>query len=78
VLRCRDATARASALLDGELPLRERLALRLHLAVCGKCRRFHRQLHGLVGSLRRRTEDPSSSVSPEFVDRVMDRIETRD
>ncbi len=44
MLRCRDVTERASELLDGDLPLRERLALRLHLAMCSMCRAYLDQL----------------------------------
>ena len=44
MLTCRDLVARSSDLLDGELSLRQRLAVRTHLALCANCRRFVRQL----------------------------------
>ena len=52
VLRCRDVTERASDLLEGALPLRLRLALRLHLALCSMCRAYldqWRKTRGLLG-----------------------------
>ena len=55
MLRCRDLTERASELLDGDLSLRGRLALRLHLALCGMCRTYLDQLRktrALVGQSR--------------------------
>ena len=53
MLRCRDLTERASELLDGDLPLRGRLALRFHLALCGMCRRYMDQLRKTRGLLGR-------------------------
>ena len=44
MLKCREVTERASDLLEGGLPLRERLALRLHLALCSMCRAYLDQL----------------------------------
>ncbi|MHC4969193.1 MAG: zf-HC2 domain-containing protein [Planctomycetota bacterium] len=41
---CRRATFLISASLDRGLTRRERLALRMHLLICGPCRLFQRQL----------------------------------
>ena len=41
---CKEAAALLIAREDQYLPLRERLALRLHLAICAACPRFERQL----------------------------------
>ena len=41
---CKEASALLIAREDQNLPLRERLALRLHLAICAACPRFERQL----------------------------------
>lgn len=43
-LECRDATGLASRAMDERLPLSNRMALRLHLAICDNCARFSRQL----------------------------------
>tara|TARA_R110000751_G_scaffold94534_5_gene184459 strand:- start:7231 stop:7491 length:261 start_codon:yes stop_codon:yes gene_type:complete len=44
MLTCRDLVAQSSDLLDGELSFKQRLAVRTHLAMCFRCRRFVRQL----------------------------------
>ncbi|MCX7256795.1 MAG: zf-HC2 domain-containing protein [Polaromonas sp.] len=43
-LTCKDAAALMLAREDRALPLSERAALRLHLAICACCPRFERQL----------------------------------
>lgn len=58
MLKCSEATELASAYLDGDLPRWTRLRVRLHLAMCDKCRRFFDQLRLTVGLVRARsTED---------------------
>jgi hypothetical protein len=42
MLSCREVTERASDYLDRALPLRQRLAVRLHLFMCQHCRRYLR------------------------------------
>jgi len=44
MLTCRDATALASRAMDAPLPWRQRLSLRMHLAMCRYCTRYQRQL----------------------------------
>ena len=41
---CQEAATLLLAQEDQRLPLRDRLALRLHLAICAACPRFERQL----------------------------------
>ena len=41
---CQEAATLLLAQEDQNLPLRDRLALRLHLAICAACPRFERQL----------------------------------
>ena len=43
-LSCKDAAALMLAREDRALPLADRAALRLHLAICAACPRFERQL----------------------------------
>lgn len=43
-ITCREATHIALQAEDRELPLAERLLLRLHRQACSHCRRFARQL----------------------------------
>lgn len=72
MLSCREITAKANDMLDNELGFRERMAVRMHLAMCVHCRRFNRHLRTLTAALKRRSE---LEVLPEdFVDRVMTNI----
>lgn len=42
---CRDISQLVSASMDRNLPLRKRLSIRLHVSMCGFCRRYEKQLH---------------------------------
>ena len=44
MLSCRQVTSLASDYLDGALPRRTRIGIRLHLLMCWMCRRYLRQL----------------------------------
>jgi predicted anti-sigma-YlaC factor YlaD len=44
VLKCRDVTELATGYMEGELSLRARLAMRLHLKLCSMCRAYLDQL----------------------------------
>ena len=57
---CKEVTALVIAREDRALPLAERLALRLHLAMCEACPRFERQLltmRSAMGQWRNYTEE---------------------
>ena len=41
---CKEVTALVIAREDRELPVVERLALRMHMAICNACPRFERQV----------------------------------
>lgn len=43
-INCREATQIVLKAEDRDMPLAERLALRLHQRVCSNCRRFERQV----------------------------------
>jgi hypothetical protein len=47
MLNCQETSRLLSQGLDRPLMFRERLALRLHLLMCGACQRFARQLRYL-------------------------------
>lgn len=51
MLTCRDLMTQADALLAGDLPLRKRLAIRMHLALCHHCRKYVAQYRRMVGLL---------------------------
>ncbi|MEX6504189.1 zf-HC2 domain-containing protein [Pseudomonas zhanjiangensis] len=44
MLSCKELVANSSDFLDSQLNLRQRLAVRMHLAMCYRCRRFIRQM----------------------------------
>ena len=56
VLSCKDTTRLVSQGLDRELAFGERVALRLHLAICLGCRRAGRQMAYLRRAVRELAE----------------------
>lgn len=58
MLTCKELVARSSDLLDGQLRLRSRIAVQLHLANCANCRRFIRQMRLTRTVLRGLPEAP--------------------
>jgi len=58
MLKCRQLVALSSDYLDAQLGLRQLLAVRTHLAMCWKCRRFIRQLQLSQAVLRQMPEAP--------------------
>ena len=71
MLSCREVAARASMLIDGDLSFTERVAMRMHLVMCKRCRRFSRQLKVLIDTLALRGGQAADEPSAEFTDRVM-------
>ena len=79
---CRDAARLLSESMDRRLPLAERVGLRVHLLLCGLCRRYGRQLvflRRLVDVFTKRVEAPAppaaSELSPEARARIRERLE---
>jgi len=62
MLTCREATRLASEGLDRELGFGERVALRMHLAICRGCTTFDRQMKFLREAVTRLAD---SERSPE-------------
>ena len=61
LLTCRETTRLVSQGLDRELAFGERVALRLHLAICLGCRRARRQMAFLRRAVRQLAQ---ADVSP--------------
>jgi len=62
MLSCAEATRLMSDAMERPLPVKDRLSLNVHLAMCKGCRNFGTQLQGLRKVAReyvRRTEDDS-------------------
>lgn len=72
MLSCRDVSRQASLYLDGELPWRQRMAMKMHLLMCQHCRRFLRQLSGVIRSV----PFMHRQASPAEVDNVLAFIST--
>lgn len=56
IISCRESTRLASQGLDRELAFGERVALRVHLAICVGCRRAGRQMEFLRKAVRELAE----------------------
>lgn len=76
MLTCRDATALASRAMDGPLPWPLRLSLWIHLAMCGYCSRYQRQLRflRLAASTADVAETRAESLSAPAKERMRSRI----
>jgi predicted anti-sigma-YlaC factor YlaD len=62
MLSCKELVARSSAVLDGELSFRERMAVRRHLMLCRNCRRFIKQMKLTQAVLRDMPETQVAEV----------------
>lgn len=75
MISCREV---ATALMSDELrvlPWRRRIAIRLHLALCGACSRLARQLAGLRAAAR--TMAGENTSSPGFEERLVRKLRDR-
>ncbi|WP_372875259.1 anti-sigma factor [Pseudomonas sp.] len=62
MLSCKELVAHTSDLLDGQLNLRQRLAVRAHLAMCLRCRRFIKQMRLSQAVLRQLPREPITEL----------------
>lgn len=53
MLSCKETTQRLSEAQDRDLSLPEKLQLKMHLAMCGGCRNFSKQMDFLRAACRR-------------------------
>ena len=71
MLTCRDLSHQADAFLDGELGLRQRLRIRLHLSMCNGCARFMGQMR-TTRSLVEAEADVADTGEVAGVDSILD------
>lgn len=71
MLKCRQVPEQAEKLLAGDLGWHERLLLRMHLLICGHCRRYMRQLKLLLRSV----PFLHGPASDDEVDKVITRVQ---
>lgn len=71
MLKCRDIALQADSYLERQLTLRQRMAVALHLLMCGRCRAFLRHMKLALAQYRSLT--PGSATDAEVND-VMEAI----
>ena len=66
---CKDVSEMISQGIDGDLPFRKRVSVRLHVSLCCFCRRYEKQIHLLrrgFGCYADPDKNPAEkSLSPE-------------
>jgi hypothetical protein len=62
---CKEVSALLIAREDRDLPLRDRLALRLHLAMCEACPRFERQVLTMRNAMKQWRQYANDPVDRE-------------
>lgn len=80
-MTCKEITKLVSESLDRPLPIRQRLAIRLHVLLCKLCDRYRQHLFIIRDAVRRHPdrleghESPSPpSLSPEARERIKDSL----
>lgn len=51
MLNCKTVATEASNYLNGDLPWLQRLSIKLHIAICGQCRCYLKQLHSTIKTI---------------------------
>jgi anti-sigma factor RsiW len=76
---CREATELASRAMDERLPLSNRMALRLHLAICKNCARFSQQLQEMRRLFREEAAayDDANGLAPEARQRIASELQKK-
>ena len=76
---CKETTELASRAMDERLPLPERVAMRLHLAVCNNCARFAQQLQEMRRQFRveTATNDDVSGLTPDARHRIANKLQKK-
>ena len=76
---CKETTALASRAMDQRLPFSDRMALRLHLAICENCARFNRQLQEMRRLFREEpaTDDHAAGLTAEARQRIAAELQNR-
>lgn len=71
MLMCRDLAVIASDYIDGELPVFQKMSVKMHLMMCSDCRTF-------IGNLRASTElmkaHSSAQADKELIRRIDERV----
>jgi hypothetical protein len=68
VLKCRDLAELVTPYLEGALPVRLHLAARLHLWLCGACRRYVAQVRATIRFLGAGLPPPPSENESKIIE----------
>lgn len=65
--------------MDERLPFADRMAMRLHLAICENCARFNRQLQEMRRLFREETaaNDDASGLAPDARQRITSELQKK-
>jgi hypothetical protein len=76
---CRETTELASRAMDARLPFADRMALRLHLAICRNCAQFNLQLQEMRRLFRVETSnsDDAAVLAPDARQRIATELQKR-
>src|SRR2546422_10882611 len=75
--KCKEATRLQSGALDRKLPFRQRFGLRLHLLLCGWCRRYGKQIRFLRDAAREHPDEMARPVPQKLSGEARARIRRR-
>lgn len=76
MLKCKDVAYQASDYLDKSLPFWQRVNIRIHLFMCGHCRRFIKQLKSTV-DVSRNIDRSHLQNQARCSDKILDLISKR-
>jgi len=76
---CREATELASRAMDERLPFADRVAMRMHLAICANCARFNRQLQNMRRLFRIETDEVNDvpGLAPDARERIATELQKK-
>lgn len=76
---CKETTELASRAMDERLPFGDRVAMRMHLAICKNCMRFTRQLQDMRRLFRSETtaNDDAPGLTPDARQRIANELRNK-
>lgn len=76
---CRETTELASRAMDQRLSFADRMALRLHLAICKNCAQFNLQLKAMRRLFRADAgaDDPAPALAPDARQRIATELQKK-
>jgi predicted anti-sigma-YlaC factor YlaD len=76
---CKETTELASRAMDDRLSFGDRMAMRMHLAICNNCRRFTQQLQDMRRLFRSETtaNDDVPGLAPEARQRIANELQNK-